>query len=279
MVILDEWSFKRRHPIRRVSRLLPNETIVLDDDEIDSENKRPQSKFNRFTSTPTVKNDDDDVKFVKETKFPSLMHKPLFNIDLTTENGGFKKIKTSPIADIDLTADKNGTKYNKSQNSRYLTPSLDYSFRLDDKMQYKKLLDSAGSHLNDSSFYQTPIGKYLGEVSMPSSRTSRILSMAKRTSSENSRNDGKLSTKDCIIKVLDEFDSEPVTLESDSDSDVVFVPIEPKPDIKVDPINTLKTIVDTNKHTKVDWIKDMYVKSIIMTFSFQNFLYKIINFL
>lgn len=67
----------------------------------------------------------------------------------------------------------------------------------------------------------------------------------------------RLSTKDTIKKVLDNFDLDAVVVkDSDSESDVVVVsPPSPKPDIVVEPVNSLRKVVDLVEETKSDWIE------------------------
>lgn len=69
----------------------------------------------------------------------------------------------------------------------------------------------------------------------------------------------RLSTKDTIKKVLDNFDGDMVVVkDSDSESDVVLIsPPSPKPDIVVEPVNSLKKVVDLVEETKNDWIEEM----------------------
>lgn len=69
-----------------------------------------------------------------------------------------------------------------------------------------------------------------------------------------------LSSKmtDTIIKVLDDFDSEPITLK-DSDSDVEILPTSPSPtpDIKVDRVNSLKIMIDTTENYHPSWLDNL----------------------
>lgn len=57
--------------------------------------------------------------------------------------------------------------------------SLEQSFRLDDKMQYAKLLETVAKHeTNDASLYSTPIGKFFHQDSANMSRSGKILTTA-----------------------------------------------------------------------------------------------------
>lgn len=65
--------------------------------------------------------------------------------------------------------------------------SLDYSIRLDDKIQYKKLLEKAG---NNSSIYSTPVGKLFDydTANANQSRTDKILALAKNANKKSPGN-------------------------------------------------------------------------------------------
>lgn len=67
-----------------------------------------------------------------------------------------------------------------------------------------------------------------------------------------------MSTKDTIKKVLDNFEGDTVVVkDSDSESDVIVVsPPSPKPDIYVEPVNSLKKVIDLVEETKSDWVED-----------------------
>lgn len=146
----------------------------------------------------------------------------------------------------------------KYSSSRLNTPSLDYSIRLDDKRKYQMLLDSFAKNnsLNNTSIYGTPVGSF---------NRSRMLVDLARTPNKKSlevidlTNDtGKLSTKDTVIKILDDFDSDPAAIEdSDSDVEILPNPPSPKPFFKIRPVNTLKTVVDTSKVAREEWLIDV----------------------
>nr|CAI5827162.1 unnamed protein product [Callosobruchus analis] len=119
-------------------------------------------------------------------------------------------------------------------------------------MEYKKLLEKAANSDSIDSLYATPQGKPFGFDT--SSRGSKILNMSLKNSPKD-----RMSTKDTIQKVLDNFPTETVVLkDSDSESDVVLVePPSPKPDIKVEPVNSLKKVIDTSKNAKEDWVQQL----------------------
>lgn len=143
-----------------------------------------------------------------------------------------------------------GTSNDRSPSSgpkpkNFKSPSLDRSFRLDEKMQYKKLLDLTLDS-NSSSLYQTASNSFR-------------LNHSKLSNASSSASKSKETTKERIIRVLDDIDNEAVVIkDSDSEDSVIMVnPPSPKPDIKVDPVNSFKKIVDTSKMSKKDWLDDL----------------------
>lgn len=278
-------SLRRRTLLKTSPRLSLKEnrhsdTVVLDDDDDIIEIKRPdagllqsKSKLSKYTSTPEIHphkfytngiDDEDEVTFVKEIKSPN---------DKKSEASkrGLNYIKPFTGRYLNIGSLQNGTKpkertlFNtiskRSSRSPVGSSSLDYSYRLDDKMQYKKLLESAGASgsMNDSSIYHTPAGNLFSYDT--ANRSGKIMNMLKKPSTglSNSLNGSKdrMSTKDRIIKILDDFDSVEVK-DSDTDSDVVIVnPPSPKPDIKVEPVNSFKKVVDTSQQTKSGWLDEL----------------------
>ncbi|KAJ8964814.1 hypothetical protein NQ314_004621, partial [Rhamnusium bicolor] len=289
---LDDGWLSSKGPSRKSSILKTSprqnrqiDTVILDDDDDIIEVQklenvgRNRPKIKTFTSTPENGSqkpytngisDEDEITFVKEIKSPK---------EKRTEASkrGLNYIKPFTGRFLNIRPSHNGTKpketstifSNLSKKSTHAarpsvgSSSLDYSIRMDDKMQYKKLLEttvSGSSPINDSSFYQTPIGRLFTYDT--SNRSGKILSMVKKSPIRNSSlNNSKerMSTKDRIMKVLDDFENEPVVVkDSDSESDVVFVnPPSPKPDIKVDPVNSFKKVVDTSQQTKSDWLQEL----------------------
>lgn len=255
------------------------DTINLDDDDDIAQIRKPRFKIERrgnlksFTSTPENirtyrngnihENGDNDVILVKATKSPkerkeeaklagfsyikpktSLSEKPLFNIGVANpQNNSRLKGKVKRYS---LKSPTNGTQG---------LSSLDYSYRLDDKLHYKKLLAESANSLQNSSLYQTPTGKIFESYNMGNS-------CGKKSKSPLYGKDklhDKPTVKETIMRVIE---SEPVVIrDSDSEDSVVLVnPPSPKPDIKVDPINSLKKIVDTSKVSKKDWLDDIVEK-------------------
>lgn len=244
------------------------ETVALEDDDdddvievspkVNDSRLHGRPGISKFTSTPATDSltngvkhaSDDEITFVKEIKSP-------IRKEREAAKRGFNYIKPFTGSLFRFKTSHNGNKPKDKSNltsisrksiniTRPGVGSLDYSFRLDDKMQYKKLLERAS---NDSSIYSTPVGKLFNYDS--ANRGAKMVNMVTKSP--------RMSTKDRIQKVLDDFENEPVVLkDSDSDSDVIFVnPPSPKPDIKVDPVNSLKKIVDTSEPTKSDWLQDM----------------------
>lgn len=155
---------------------------------------------------------------------------------------------------------------------------LDQTFRLDEKLKYKELLEKAAPTTsfygsNDSfSKYRTPVGKIFTfgglrgrqMVSACRKRGGRIVDSIDLTDSEKS---GKLSTKATIIKVLDDFENEPIVVkDTDSDVEILPSPPTPPPDIKVDRVNSLKVVLDTDEETKSDWLEELWVLSVFFLF-------------
>lgn len=59
--------------------------------------------------------------------------------------------------------------------------------------------------------------------------------------------------------MLDSLENEPVVVkDSDSEDSVILLnPPSPKPDIKVDPVNSLKKYVDTTEFSKEQWLSEL----------------------
>lgn len=241
------------------------ETITLDDeDDIITIKRGNETRFQRipsrrtqFTSTPQNGNkpymngtNGDDIIIVKESKSAKRSEPNKYNLSYFKPFTGSSYLKSL----------QNGTSLRETPQQSIVTKrrstrpldSLNYSIRLDDKLQYQKLLEKATN--NDSSIYSTPIGNVFQYNTLnSSSRGRQMVDMAIK-----STNSPGLSVKKTIEKVLNNFESDPVLIkDSDSDSDIIFLnPPSPKPDIKVDPVNSLKKIVDTSVETKPDWIED-----------------------
>lgn len=141
-------------------------------------------------------------------------------------------------------------------------------------MKYKELLEKATPNISinfkmaDDSFakYQTPTGKIFcfgnsrGHKMVDACRTKpKIVDSIDLTAPSRSEPiKPRLSTRDTVIKVLDDFDTEPITVK-DSDSDVEILPTSPSPtpDIQVDRVNSLKVIIDTSEASHPNWLDGM----------------------
>ncbi|XP_068904296.1 sentrin-specific protease-like [Tenebrio molitor] len=252
--------------------------LVIDDDE----DVRPVTKpidikvpRDRKSSENRLKvNGNDDLSFLKTiksttekrldakktgveyiTRFTS-GYEPLATKSPNMQNGTKPKSKITPKRSA-----------RSSLNSSMASPTLDYSIRLDDKKKYQMLLDnlamqnSFNSTMNSSSSYGTPIGTMFN-------RSRRLVEMSKSPKQKSfdvvdltNENKTKLSTKDRVIKVLDDFESETLVIEdSDSDVEVLPSPPSPKPDIKVPPVNSLKAVIDTSRAARHEWLNDFTKK-------------------
>lgn len=257
--------------------LWPEGTVVIDDDDDLTDSKKPsfmvrgRGKLKGFTSTPTdplgrISNgtgceNGDDIIFVKVSKSPK-------EKQAEAKSAGFSYMTSKsnqnekPLFSIGVGSPQNGTRskdktkqsyMRSSLNNSRVRDSLDYTFRLDDKLQYKKLIEQATntSLQNNSSIYQTPLGKLFDSYDILNSSSRK----AKSPQFDLDKSKEKPTVKETIMKVIE---SEPVIIrDSDSEESVQFVqPPSPKPDIKVDPVNSFKKIVDTSKVSKKDWLED-----------------------
>lgn len=135
----------------------------------------------------------------------------------------------------------------KSRSRDYFL--IDYSDQLEDKIHYKQLLEQSSGC--ESSSYHTPVGKIFERYN--------FTNLAKPVGLNKTEVKPKDTVKNRIMKVLDGLENDPVVIkDSDSEDSVIMVnPPSPKPDIKVDPINSLKKIVDTSEASKGDWLTKM----------------------
>lgn len=234
--------------------------------------QRLSSRPTKYTSTPAANgtkrpyqngtSDEDGVILVEDVKPARKTIQDKYNFS------NFKAFKGSSF----LNSLQNGTKPKEYPPRRSIKSDkslsiVSESVRLQDRENYKKLLESLSCG-NENSVYFTPTSKVYEYDHVNSSRSKKILNMAQKSTSSNRispKDTSKMSTKETIKKVLDDFENELVVIkDSDSESDVLIVnPPSPKPDVKVEPVNSLKKIVDTSESTKKDWIDDMYVFKIL----------------
>uniref|UniRef100_A0A1Y1KKI8 Ubiquitin-like protease family profile domain-containing protein n=1 Tax=Photinus pyralis TaxID=7054 RepID=A0A1Y1KKI8_PHOPY len=269
-----------------------NVTVIIDDDDDDVIQISKPKPANKFTSTPNLlvssrsnlhmNGNGDDVTILKYTK-------PVDDKILKARKSGFEYIK--PYSYLNDNSIKSHTKANsrssftspilssirgiksKIKMSRPAIRSsvLNQSFRLDEKMKYKQLLaENAPNYTSDlrESFskYSTPVGKIfmhnqtkrnrqLVDLALNKNEPSKIIDLTAIGTNGTVRR--SLSTKDTIKKVLDDFSTnEPITIkDSDSDIEILPRPPSPKPDIKVEPVNSIQKIIDTSEETHTDWLQ------------------------
>lgn len=241
------------------------DTVNLDDNDtldIRKPNFRPECRSKITSSTPletrkslymngnsTRNDDEDDVIFVTS---PEQKRDEARLAGFTYIKPNFKEDK--PLFHIGSGSVQNGTrpkdrsKLNFSRSSQD-NSFLNYSYRLDDKLKYKKLLEQVSGSSFNSSVYHTPQGKLFD-------------SYDKKNIGDRSIDKPKETTKERVLKVLDSLENDAVVVkDSDSEESVILVnPPSPKPDIKVDPVNSFKKIVDTSKFAKKDWLDDVLEK-------------------
>ncbi|KAG5876722.1 hypothetical protein JTB14_015511 [Gonioctena quinquepunctata] len=267
---LSPKPFKRSPLYKTPTSRIVDSVVLDDDDDIVEIKKSPgarlqgRSGISKYTSTPennpqkTYLNgtDDEDIAFVKEIISPNKKKAEASKLGwnyIKPFSGGSYKFGTShnhTRSKIKPTL-ANGFPKKAKNTSR---SSLNYSVRLDDKIQYRKLIEAAaGTSPLEDSIYGTPIGKLFNYDT--ANRSQRILDMALKSPPKSP----KLSTKDTIKKVLGNFENDSIVVkDSDSESDVIYVnPPSPKPDFSVEPVNSFKKVVDTSQQTKRDWLDDL----------------------
>ncbi|XP_057664560.1 uncharacterized protein LOC130898947 [Diorhabda carinulata] len=256
-----EFYFVQPIPLRKTSiyktpssRNMETANLIEDDDEevinvktLNGSTNLSDRKFGKFTSTPhnsTSKRQcnetDGDVCFVKEVLSPMAKKYEATKKGLNyvrPSSGGISKYRTSQIE-----------KRLKERTNLFqsLLNDSSSSIRLNDKMMYRKLLQKS------KDFSKSPLFNY---------DTANITSgtIATTTKSKLESSNKHLSTKDVFKKVLNNWKNDTIIIkDSDSEPDAVIVnPPSPKPDIKVDPINTFKKVVDTAIETRPEWLENL----------------------
>lgn len=141
--------------------------------------------------------------------------------------------------------------------------ALDQSIRLDEKRKYQEMLNKSIFGSQDSiGEYSTPTGKlHIAEIKSrgkksvelclnPKLKTIAYIDLTSRKP--------RLSTKDTIVRVLNNFDGEVVEVkDNDSDVEILPEPPSPEPDFKIDRINSLKSYVKLSETTQDDWIENL----------------------
>lgn len=146
---------------------------------------------------------------------------------------------------------------------RTYSTALEQSIRLDEKRKYQEMLNKTILSPFDSFLeYGTPIGKILPSCSSTKNRGRRCVELATGTKPKTigfvDLTKPRLSTRETIAKVLDSFDNDVVEVkDNDSDVEILPDPPSPKPDIKVERVNSLKTYINLSEATKDDWISNM----------------------
>ncbi|KAF5294198.1 hypothetical protein FQR65_LT10909 [Abscondita terminalis] len=284
-------SFIRNKPISSKE----NVTLVIDDEEDDILEISKLKHSNKFSSTPNgsvsrsanvQQNGDDDVVFLKSSK--SIEEKKL-----KAKKLGFDYLKPYSYLSDNQNKSRNTINTKHEMNSPILSSMIDtknqlkmnrpqigssvsnQSFRLGEKMKYKQLLSEVAAHnssfTNSFSNYSTPQGKIF--IDNSTTRGAKLVDMALKKGTKmttfvdltiNGTTDvprKQMSTVDTIRKVLGESSSEPIAIkDTDSDIEILPNPPSPKPDIKVDRVNSLKKIVDASEETHTDWLKRMIEK-------------------
>ncbi|KAK9878423.1 hypothetical protein WA026_022063 [Henosepilachna vigintioctopunctata] len=271
-----------RRPVKAAkNNTLPREIIVLDDDDPILANRAKK----KFTSTPTDSGskevsfpDSDDIKFVREFKssYPrDNIHKD--SLGFLKPISLMKNIipgKRKENTDVKISSPNSpwnsGGKYNRPFMSNFTN-------RLDDKRLYQNLLDThmcKEDSFNNSSQYYTPNsrlskydfsdrGKKILELSRQKSRNNSITPVIDLTHEEMNGHfaSAKSSVKEKIKRVLDSYEEEMVEIQdSESDVEILPSPPSPKPDFKVDPVNSMKTVVDTSYVSNKKWLADIVEK-------------------
>lgn len=269
-----------------------NVTVIIDDYDDDILEVPKSKPPNRFISTPNISSrsnihhngSGDDVtllKYTKSSEDKSLRAKKLGfdyikpysylndnSMKSHTKSSSNKHTFTSPI----LSSVRDKLKLKMNRPTMHSTV-LDQSFRLDEKMKYRQLLAEAApncsSALRESfSKYSTPIGKIfthnaakrskqMVEFALHKNEPNKIIDLT--SIGTNGTHRRSLSTKDTIKKVLDDFPtSDHITIkDSDSDIEILPRPPSPKPDIKIEPVNSIKKIIDTSEKTHSEWLHQM----------------------
>lgn len=199
---------------------------------------------------------------------------------IVLDDGSNSPISSTPNAASSLLKTK--AELNTSGTSSYFTPRLaskdlfnvpsavkkrgiamsgsasDYAFQLDEKSKYQQLLLKAENHTSGTlaeSFanYYTPLGK------TPVSRGRQLVDLAKSLPGVVDLTGGKrnkTTTSETIRKVLDGMEEVVVVKDSDSDVEYLPTPPSPKPDFKVERINSLKLLASSCEPMRENWIGD-----------------------
>lgn len=148
---------------------------------------------------------------------------------------------------------------------------IDLTFRLDEKLRYKELLEKSSPNVtftssNNDSKYYTPVGKYFcaenfrGRQMVDACKSrQKIVDSIDLTDAALKRSKPRRSTStaQAVIKVLDDFDNDAIVVkDSDSDVEILPTPPSPKPDFKVERVNSLKPVVDACEFSDRKWLEE-----------------------
>lgn len=167
-----------------------------------------------------------------------------------------------------LKTDKNLLKRSRGSTSTSRTPAsklsvIDLSFRLDEKLRYKELLERSSFHLDDDSHSfgkNFPSDYSRGRKMVDACKIrQKIFDVIDLTDDSSKRYNFKKSssTAKAVKKVLDDFDNDAIVVkDSDSDIEIFTDPPSPKSDFKVERLNSLKSVVESCEFSKKKWLKD-----------------------
>lgn len=146
----------------------------------------------------------------------------------------------------------------------------DLTFRLDEKLRYRELLEKSSPNVtftsNNDSKYYTPVGKYFSTENYRGRQMvdackmrQKVIDSIDLTDVSLKRNKSRrgTSTAQAVIKVLDDFDNDAIVVkDSDSDVEILPTPPSPKPDFKVERVNSLKPVVDACEFSDRKWLEE-----------------------
>lgn len=255
------------------------QVIIIDDDDEDFV-KKSRAAFKQFSNkSPLFGSTRNDNMFIRnltlEKRFETPKRSPtLFSHSYPTSLSNSKSLTNGNASTSSISPVYNTSTGSREDRSRVrnvpimrktYSSALDQSIRLDEKKQYQEMLNK--SFLVSESFqdYSTPIGK-IPPVLSKGSRGKRCVDLA-RTGAvpktigfiDLTKNKPKLTAKETIARVLNNFDSNDVVEIKDNESDIEILPDppSPEPDFKVHRVNSLKTYIDLSESTQDDFISNL----------------------
>lgn len=240
---------KQKSPNARVTNMSKNKFLI-------PTQQYARGELFNINSNSSYEKKSDSIK-----KRPALRNSfPLNNYNSNSLSKGVTNgiSNNDSIPMFNLTKDEKGF---KPTMRRTYSTALEQSIRLDEKRKYQEMLNkSIFSPFSSFAEYSTPIGKI-----MPSCSNSRGRQMVELATGAKPKTIAfvdltkpRLSTKDTIAKVLENFDNDVVEVkDNDSDVEILPDPPTPEPDIKVERVNSLKTYIDLSETAKDDWINNL----------------------